>query len=355
MNILLIIIVGVICGLIGYFINNFIITQQIKKINISGLQQQANELTQQNNQLLADISKHQEIYQGLIIVEADKEKLIQDYNETLTTKKQACELLDQDYTHKQELLDISEAQIKKNEEKANYLYNQQLIFIEQKLDQATLDLSEKFSQAEEDYQSEYLKTMSEASDSFREQLQNLINQCVEQQTILDDLSSKTRAAVEENKRVEEKKIKQDFYRLIIPKADLVEIATLKEIAPKLRDKEALYKVIYKVYYEKPYTDLIGRVLGGKKVCGIYKITELSSQKCYIGQSVDVAARWKQHIKRGVGAETPTRNKLYTAMMDLGVENFSFELIEECPHEKLNEREDYWQEYFQAKEFGYSIK
>jgi hypothetical protein len=43
------------------------------------------------------------------------------------------------------------------------------------------------------------------------------------------------------------------------------------------------------------------------------------------------------------------------MIAFGVENFSFEIIEECPREKLDEREDYWQEYFKAKEFGYSIK
>jgi hypothetical protein len=43
------------------------------------------------------------------------------------------------------------------------------------------------------------------------------------------------------------------------------------------------------------------------------------------------------------------------MVEFGVENFSFELIEECDRSLLDEREDYWQDYFKAKEFGYSIK
>lgn len=43
------------------------------------------------------------------------------------------------------------------------------------------------------------------------------------------------------------------------------------------------------------------------------------------------------------------------MAEIGVENFSFEIIEECPREQLNDREDYWQDFFKAKEFGYSIK
>jgi group I intron endonuclease len=77
--------------------------------------------------------------------------------------------------------------------------------------------------------------------------------------------------------------------------------------------------------------------------------------CYVGQAVNIADRWKQHIKRGLGAETPTKNKLYPAMTEFGVENFTFEIIEECDKAQLNDREDYWQEYFKAKEFGYSIK
>ena len=52
---------------------------------------------------------------------------------------------------------------------------------------------------------------------------------------------------------------------------------------------------------------------------------------------------------------PTRNKLYPAMAEYGVENFSFEIIEKCSRDKLNEKEDFWQDYFKAKEFGYSIK
>ena len=77
--------------------------------------------------------------------------------------------------------------------------------------------------------------------------------------------------------------------------------------------------------------------------------------CYVGQAVNIADRWKQHVKRGVGAEDWTQNKLYPAMYSLGVENFTFEIIEKCDRANLNKREDYWQNYFHAKDFGYSIK
>ena len=162
-------------------------------------------------------------------------------------------------------------------------------------------------------------------------------------------------AVLENKRTEEKKEKENFYRLQLAVEDLEEISKLREVSKFLRDKEPLNKVIWKVYYENPYTDLVGRVLGKQVHTGIYKITNLANGMCYVGQAVNVADRWKQHIKRGMGAEAPTRNKLYPAMLAIGVENFSFELIEDCTKEELNEKEQYWQDFFKAKEFGYSIK
>lgn len=96
-------------------------------------------------------------------------------------------------------------------------------------------------------------------------------------------------------------------------------------------------------------------MGANTKTGIYKITNINNNKSYIGQSVDIAARWKQHIKRGCGADTPTRNKLYPAMMDEGVWNFTFELLEECKKEELDSREDYYQDFYKVIEYGYSIK
>lgn len=118
---------------------------------------------------------------------------------------------------------------------------------------------------------------------------------------------------------------------------------------------AIAKVIWKVYYEKAYTDLIGRLFNNRQICGIYKITDIKNNRCYVGQAVDIADRWRQHIKRAIGAEEKTNNKLYPAMSRLGPWNFTFDIIEECSRDKLNVREDYWQEFYHAKDFGYSIK
>lgn len=61
----------------------------------------------------------------------------------------------------------------------------------------------------------------------------------------------------------------------------MEIEKLREVIPYLRDKDTLNKVIYKIYYENPVNDLIGRVVG-KKQGGIYKITNIKNGMCYVG-------------------------------------------------------------------------
>lgn len=172
---------------------------------------------------------------------------------------------------------------------------------------------------------------------------------------LTDLMNKRAAAMEDAKRQEEMKTQNEFYRLQLSETDLADILELKTIERKLSKKEILNKLIYKVYFEKPYTDLVGRVIGKEVKTGIYKITNTINQKVYVGQAVNIAERWKQHIKRALGAEPITQNKLYPAMQEDGVWNFTFEIVEVCEKAKLGEREQYWQKFFGAKEYGYSIK
>ena len=108
-----------------------------------------------------------------------------------------------------------------------------------------------------------------------------------------------------------------------------------------------------MYYEKPTTDLIGRLIGTQTKTGIYKITNLINGMSYIGQSVNIADRFKAHIKAGLGIDS-SNNKLYTAMKKDRVENFMFEIIEECDRTLLNEKEKYWIEFFQSESFGYNM-
>jgi F0F1-type ATP synthase membrane subunit b/b' len=172
---------------------------------------------------------------------------------------------------------------------------------------------------------------------------------------LTDYHSKQQAIIEQLKQAEAIKQEDKFYRMQLSASDIVDLYWLRQIADKLNNKEVLNKVIYKVYYEKALTNLVGRIVGSSIRCGIYKITNIENGMCYVGQSVNIAERWKQHTKRALGCEPITQNKLYPVMSELGPENFTWQIVEECSREKLNEREKYWQEFYGAQEFGYSIK
>ncbi len=278
----------------------------------------------------------------------DIQKEIEIFNERLTYAKQSFE----DTTAKtREMMSNLKEQERHIEDSVNEYRDKCVALINKEIN----EIQQKYENAEADYEQQYLATMADMVGAYRDKISASKDEYWKLVGQLDDLQRKVDAAVEAAKREEEMANKQEYYRLQLSKEDLDEICRLQEIVPFLRSPEPLYKVIYKMYYEKPYTDLVGRVVGSGVHCGIYKITNLQNKMCYIGQSANIAERWRQHIKRGVGAETATRNKLYTAMKVYGVENFTFEIVEECERSLLNERESYWQDYFKAKEFGYSIR
>ena len=229
-------------------------------------------------------------------------------------------------------------------EAANALYKSKMDAIKDCFAKDAVRAAQEHQENVEAFQKQYDETVAHFMEQYRQMADN-----VSAMRAIND------AAVLAAKRAEEMKTAKDFYRIQLNDIDVEEIKALRSIEHLLRDKEPLNKVIWKCYYEKPTTDLIGRVIGGGIHTGIYKITEIETGKCYVGQAANLADRWKQHIKRGVGADAPTRNKLYPAMIAAGPENFTFEVIEECTRALLDEREDYWQDYFKAKEFGYSIK
>ena len=75
------------------------------------------------------------------------------------------------------------------------------------------------------------------------------------------------------------------------------------------------------------------------IVGIYKITNHVNGKIYIGRSIDIDFRWKQHLR-----EKKSR-AIDNAIRKYGKENFTIEVLEECSIAELNEREIYWIAYY----------
>lgn len=85
------------------------------------------------------------------------------------------------------------------------------------------------------------------------------------------------------------------------------------------------------------------------MCGIYKITNNINGKVYIGQSIDINRRWRSHKKDYKNIDT----KFYRAIRKYGLNNFSFEVIEQSSIDKLDERESYWIRFYNSIEDGYN--
>ena len=246
--------------------------------------------------------------------------------------------------------------LKENAQKqADNFYQLNMAIANQHFEEAAEKAAAEYRQTIEDYKAELDQAKIEGAQALTEELSKKQLAIQEAQIQLDDLNKKVACAIESAKRQEEMETKQDFYRIQLSDIDLEEIEKLRSIEPYLRNAEPLNKIIWKVYYEKPLNSLIGRVIGSGTHIGIYKITEIATGKSYVGQSLDLASRWKQHVKRGLGAEAATRNKLYPAMREAGPENFTFEVVEECLPQELDAKEDYWQDYFGSITYGFSIK
>lgn len=264
-----------------------------------------------------------------------------------TNKLQTQELIDtlKQLTLEKDNLTKSISDLKRQAEEASK------VFYEKSMSIARAQLEKDYSAASQEAEEEYKAVLADLTKI----IQATSAQYLEKQKQLSEVSAEIDAIVEANKLIEKERADKDFNRCVITEQDQQEIEKIRSIAPYLRDPAPLNKIIWKVYYEKPATDMIGRVLGPVQKTGIYKITNVENGMCYVGQATSVQNRWLQHIKRGIGAESPTRNKLYPAMYELGVENFTFELLEECSAKELDKKEDTYQTIFHAKDWGYSIK
>lgn len=91
--------------------------------------------------------------------------------------------------------------------------------------------------------------------------------------------------------------------------------------------------------------------------GIYKITNIINNKKYIGQSRNIEKRIAKHKRTPFNPNSQEYNNvLYQDIRKYGLENFTFEILEECEITKLNNREIYWIDYYKScnPEKGYNL-
>ena len=90
------------------------------------------------------------------------------------------------------------------------------------------------------------------------------------------------------------------------------------------------------------------------LCGIYKITNNINGKVYIGQSINIKERWNDHIK-SLNRKDSHSILLQRAWNKYKQENFSFEILELCSENELDNVEVKYIEFYDSINNGYNIE
>lgn len=171
------------------------------------------------------------------------------------------------------------------------------------------------------------------------------------QAELDEFRLRRAAINEEILRQKQIEEQQDFYRIQIDPNEINDIEILRDTARRLQRPEIINKIIWSGYYQKPLAELRKRLLPNGDISGVYKITRLKTNEIYIGQSTSIDKRWQEHVKSALGVGTLASSQLHRVMAADGCENFTFEVLEETPKEKLRERESYYIDFYDSKNYG----
>ena len=189
---------------------------------------------------------------------------------------------------------------------------------------------------------------SEAAGALIEQMGKQIEQLQEE---INDYTAK-RAAINEaimrQRAIDEQ---QDFYRVCLAPETANDVSVLNIARQNLKKPEIIDKIIYDNYISKPVLEMIKRVLQNTTCSGIYKITCLKTGEIYIGKSTDIKSRWQQHCKSAFNCGTIAHSLLHTKMKQHGIEQFTFEVVEQVPKDQLSEREKFYINFYQTKETG----
>ena len=224
------------------------------------------------------------------------------------------------------------------------------------------EIHRQYDNAINSYRSDVLLALTQIKESAQTELNSYLEQNEEvvlsKQKEIDELDSIIRDFREKREVINKEILRQraieeklDFYRVCLTDNAKQDIEVLRSIAPRLSSRSFLDKIIYDTYITKPAQEMIKRVLNGTAPSGIYKITRIKTGEIYIGKSTNVKDRWVQHIKTVFGVGTIAHSILHTTMEKDGVDQFTFELLEEVPKDKLGEREKYWINFYGSKEYG----
>lgn len=262
-----------------------------------------------------------------------KEKIELD----LKNKKQQLQQIEKEYADKKQII-----------EDTSNIAQREYNLREQALEEKYKTLNDKLKQQYDNNYAELQERYKKHQELYSEQLKMYNNE-------LASIKNTRAAAIKAFQLEAMSQEERNQFRLNVSDSDLNDVKILETVRPRLNKPRVLNMLIWQTFYQPLAKKKFPAILGDKPICGIYKITNLKDEKVYIGQAKDCRKRWLDHCKHGLGIDTPSTNKLYQAMLQDGLENFTFELLEECSEDQLDKNEQYFIEMFSSVEWGYNSR
>ena len=85
--------------------------------------------------------------------------------------------------------------------------------------------------------------------------------------------------------------------------------------------------------------------------GIYRIYNMIAGQSYIDQSRDIAKRIEEHFYH---RKANKASYIDQAINKFGINNFVFQILELCDFNNLDQKEEFWINYFRSNIYGYNI-
>lgn len=144
-----------------------------------------------------------------------------------------------------------------------------------------------------------------------------------------------------------------YYTIQLPEEFQEDIEyLLTTVADKVQHPDIISKLVWAEYVKPNLEDTFKRI-AIKAEPGIYKLTSLSTGKCYIGKSTNVKTRIADHFKSVVGIKSIADQAVHHAILKEGFWNWQIEVITYCDKDQLSELEKYYIDFFDAQTFGYN--
>lgn len=211
------------------------------------------------------------------------------------------------------------------------------------------------------YQRDLRSIEDEIDNEFNLILQNYTDKCgvieVEEQELRAALAARRKQYedyIAPLQLLEKEQMEKLFYCLQVPETEHADIHyLLNVVSPQVRNRDVIPKVVWAEYLQKPAQDLMKRI-EAKDQPGIYKITNVKTNKCYVGKSTKVRQRLIDHIKGSLGISTISDQLIHHAMLEEGLWNWTFEIVCYCDKDDLGDKEKFYIENYKAREYGYNI-